>query len=325
MRYRELGKTGVRLSEIGFGGWAIGGSWGPQKEEDSLAALNRAAESGVDFIDTAAGYGDGNSERIIGAYCKQSPKKFFVATKIPPVAGSWPPSPYDAIETSYPAAYIRKSLKQRMENLQTDCIDLIQFHTWTRAWNRKPSALDVLRELRDEGKIRYIGMSTPEHDQNCLIDLMRNGYLDVVQIIYNIFEQDLAAEFLDTAAENGVGVIVRAPFEEGALTGKYTVETRFADDDFRKGYFLGDRLPRTVRRANLIAEELKGSGYTLPQAALKFCLAHPAVSTVIPGMRNAVQAEANCRVSDMPDMPRELLLRLRKHQWRRSIWYPGNE
>ncbi|HEY0867809.1 MAG TPA: aldo/keto reductase, partial [Fimbriimonas sp.] len=154
-------------------------------------------------------------------------------------------------------------------------------------------------------------------------DLMRGGWIDVVQVIYNIFEQEPAAELLDVAGETGTGIIVRVAFDEGVLTGKFTKETAFPEDDFRRGYFAGDRLERAVERAEKVRAELEGSGYTMAQAALKFALAHPAVSTVIPGMRNAAQAEANCSVSDLPDLPHELLQRLRKHNWRRAFWYGG--
>jgi aryl-alcohol dehydrogenase-like predicted oxidoreductase len=199
----------------------------------------------------------------------------------------------------------------------------VQLHTWTRAWNRDPQPLAALRKLREEGKLRFIGISTPEQDQNCVIDLMRQGWLDVVQVIYNIFEQEPAAELLPVAAETNVGVIVRVVFDEGALTGKWTKETKFAEGDFRKTYFAGDRLERAVARAGKVRQTIAGTGYTLPQAALKFALAHPAVSTVIPGMRNPAQAEANCAASDLPPMPDDLQRKLRAHNWRRGVWYSG--
>jgi aryl-alcohol dehydrogenase-like predicted oxidoreductase len=166
-------------------------------------------------------------------------------------------------------------------------------------------------------------VSTPEHDQNSVIDLMRGGWIDSVQVIYNLFEQEPAAELLDVARECGVGVIVRVAFDEGVLTGKFRPDTRFAPDDFRAKYFEGDRLSRAVERTEAIQQDLAGSGYTLPQAALKWVLAHPAVSTVIPGIRNVAQAEANCAVSDLPAMPAPLVERLRRHNWRRGIWYSG--
>jgi aryl-alcohol dehydrogenase-like predicted oxidoreductase len=171
--------------------------------------------------------------------------------------------------------------------------------------------------------VRFVGVSTPEHDQNSVIGLMRDGWVDVVQVIYNIFEQEPAAELLPAAAEADVGVIVRVVFDEGSLTGKWTEATRFAEGDFRRSYFEGDRLARSVARAARVAKSIEGSGYTLAQAAIKFALAHDAVGTVIPGMRNPSQADANCSVSDLPGMPVALHKRLREHNWLRGFWYSG--
>jgi aryl-alcohol dehydrogenase-like predicted oxidoreductase len=321
---RVLGKTGFNVSEIGFGAWAIGGSWGPQGESESLAALGRALDLGVNFIDTAAGYGDGRSERLIAKALKGRGGRVYVATKTPPkMPGHWPPSPYCVASERYPEGYLRENVEQRLRNLGTDAIDLLQLHTWTRAWNRNPEPFAVLRKLKEEGKIRFVGVSTPEHDQNSVIDLMRDGWVDVVQVIYNLFEQEPAAELLPAAALHNVGIIVRVVFDEGALTGKWTEDTAFPEGDFRQAYFAGDRLGRAVARAEKVRETISGSGYTLPQAAIKFALAHPAVSTVIPGMRSPAQADANCAVSALPPLPGPLLGRLHDHNWRRGVWYGG--
>ena len=328
MRLRPFGKHGFNCSEIGFGAWAIGGMWGPQRDTDSLAALNRALDLGCNFIDTAAGYGNGRSEKLITEVLRAREASglngtIFVATKTPPSPGAWPPSPYDRADDRYAEAYVRESVAERLRNLDVKKIDLLQLHTWTRAWNRKPTPFKLLRQLQREGLIGLVGISTPEQDQNSVIDLMRGGWVDSVQVIYNLFEQEPAAELLDVAKECGVGVIVRVAFDEGALTGKFTADTKFAPDDFRAKYFAGDRLVRTVARADEIKKDLAGSGYTLPQAALKWVLAHPAVSTVIPGIRHVAQAEANCGVSDLPAMPAALVTKLRRHNWRRSVWYGG--
>jgi aryl-alcohol dehydrogenase-like predicted oxidoreductase len=323
MKFRKLGRTGLNVSEVGFGAWAIGGSWGPQSEADSVAALHKALDLGVNFIDTAAGYGDGKSERIIGSVLRERRETVIVATKTPPTDGPWPPSPYCEISKRYPARYLRDNVEERLRNLGTEAIDILQLHTWTRAWNRDPEPFAVLRELKKEGKIRFVGVSTPEHDQNSVIDLIKGGWVDVVQVIYNLFEQEPAAELLPTAAEAGVGVIVRVVFDEGALTGKWTPSTTFPEGDFRRNYFAGDRLGRAVARAAKVAAELEGSGLTLPQAAIKFVLAHDAVSTVIPGMRNTAQAEANCGVGALAEMQPELMTRLHAHNWQRGFWYSG--
>jgi aryl-alcohol dehydrogenase-like predicted oxidoreductase len=328
MNYRPFGKHGFNCSEIGFGAWAIGGSWGAQSDQDSLAALHRALDLGCNFIDTAAGYGNGRSERIIGQVLREraaagKKEPVFVATKTPPAPGIWPPSPYCQADERYSEAYVRANLEERLACLGTAKIDLLQLHTWTRAWNRNPTPFKLLRQLQREGLLGLIGVSTPEQDQNSVIDLMRGGWVDAVQVIYNLFDQEAAAELLDVARECGVGVIVRVVFDEGALTGKFTKDTRFTPDDFRAKYFEGDRVARVITRAGALQQDLAGTGYTLPQAALKWVLAHPAVSTVIPGMRNAAQAEANCGASDLPPMPAALVDRLHRHNWRRGVWYGG--
>lgn len=323
MRYRKLGRTGIEVSEVGFGAWAIGSHWGMQKKSDSIAALNKAIDMGVNFIDTARGYGEGKSEKIIGEVLKERSEAITVATKIPPTPGPWPPSPYCKIGERYPEKYLREMLDKARKNLQRDCIDILQLHTWTRAWNENPKALDILAKLREEGKLKYIGVSTPEHDQNALIGLMRQGYLDTVQVIYNIFQQEPAAELLPVAQKENVGVIVRMTFDEGVLTGKYTSDHKFPKEDFRTRYFAGDRLERAVVRVKDIEKDIAGSGFSMAETALKFSLSHPAVSTVIAGIRNEDQAERNVLVSGMHNLPEDILERLKKHYWLKAFWYSG--
>jgi len=328
MKYRTFGKLGWQVSEIGFGGWALGGlGWGGQRDEDSVAALKQALDLGCNFIDTAQGYGNGHSEQVIGKFLKaHQGGRVYVATKIPLKSpGDWPPSPYDRIETRYPEKYLRECVEVSLRNLQTDCLDLLQLHTWTRAWNRNPTALEILRDLRREGKLRAIGISTPEQDQNSVVELMRHGWLDSVQVIYNIFEQEPQAELLPAALEHNVGVIVRVAFDEGALTGKFTEQTKFAPEEFRNNYFAGDRLARTVRRVEKIKSVIGTVEPDMATAALKFALKPGAVSIVIPGMRNVPQARLNCSVSDQPPLSDELELKLRQHAWRRADWYKGKD
>lgn len=325
MKHRTFGRLGWKVSEVGFGAWAIGGGWGPQNEADSVAALHKALDLGVNFIDTAQGYGEGKSERIIAQVLAERDRdRVYVATKIPPVMpGAWPPTPYCDVEERYPEKYLRERLERSLRDLKTDRIDLIQLHTWTRAWNQNPVALETLRKLQKEGKLLGIGISTPEPDQDSLVQLMRDGWLDAVQVIYNIFEQQPQAEFFPAALENRVGVIVRVAFDESALTGKLTADTKFAEGDFRNNYFAGDRLARVVKRVEAIRQTVGSAEKDLPTAALKFALKPAAVSTVIPGIRTVKQAEQNCGVSDELPMSDELEKQLRKHAWFRGFWYGG--
>lgn len=210
-----------------------------------------------------------------------------------------------------------------MLNLQVERLDVLLLHTWTRAWNDRPLALEILQKMKSEGLVRQIGISTPEHDQNCVIQLMRDGMVDVLQVIYNIFEQEPAAQLFPVAQETGTGIIVRVAFDEGVLTGKYRGTEKFGPDDFRSNYFAGDRLARAAKRTQAIQKEFKDSGYTMPELALKFALAHEAVSTVIPGIRNRLQALTNTAVPNLPDLPEDILIRLREHSWNRGFWYGG--
>jgi len=331
MKQNQLGRDGFPVSVIGFGGWALGGQWGQQNDTDSVAALEKAIEAGVNFIDTAPGYGDGRSESVIADMLVNLPpsvrQTIHVATKTPPSTGPWPPTPYCRWQDRYSAAYIRSDVEQRLKNLKTDCIDLLQLHSWTRAWNDDPQPLLVLQKLREEGKIRKIGICTPEQDQNCVVQLMRDGLVDVVQVIFNLFEQEPAAQLLPVAAETGTGVIVRVSLDEGALTGKYAADHEFPADDFRSSYFAGDRIARTAARVDQIAADLKefqlDEDYTLADTAIQFSQSHPAVSTVIVGMRNPEQVGKNVATAALPGFAPDVLQRLRRHQWLRGVWYGG--
>lgn len=327
MHSRLLSSAGPDVSEIGFGGWAIGGGWGDRDDRQSIAALNAAIDRGVNLIDTAAGYGEGHSEKLIASVVARRSERVVVATKTPPADGPWPPSPYCRWRDRYSAAYLRDNVEQRLRNLGTERIDLLQLHTWTRAWNDDPQPLLVLRQLREEGKINLIGISTPEHDQDCVIQLMRDGLVDVVQIIYNLFHQEPAAQLLPVAAETGTGVIVRVALDEGVLTGKYARDHQFAEDDFRCQYFAGDRMARVSERIDRIRQDIEHFGlaqqYSPTDVALKFVLARPEVSSVVVGMRNSQQVHANTRVSELRDLPEPLGQQLRRHNWRRGVWYSG--
>jgi len=318
-----MGKTGFEVSEIGFGAWAIGAHWGDQSEKDSLEALGTAIDAGVNFIDTAAAYGDGKSEQIIGKIMKERSERIYVSTKTPPLDGPWPPSPYCDPKDRYPEDYLRTNVEERCRMLGVEAVDILLLHTWTRAWNDNPYPLEVLRKLKQEGKILQVGISTPEHDQNCVVQLIRDGWVDVVEVIFNIFEQEPAAQILPAAIEHKVGIINRVVFDEGSLTGKFTEKTEFGEGDFRNDYFSGDRLSRTVKRVEALKEDLKGFDMTLPQTAIKFALQQDGISTVIPGMRNAWQAKANTAVTDLPELPADIIEKLHNHMWRKAFWYMG--
>ncbi len=325
MKYRKFGKTDWNVSSIGCGTWAMGSDWGSQNDADSIKAIHKAIDLGCNFIDTARAYGGGKSERIISSVLKErSGERIYLASKIPPfMPGDWPPSPYDSMNDRYPEEHIRSELEKSLRDLDINCIDLMQIHTWSRAWNRDPKPFEVLRACQQEGKIRFIGVSTPEHDQEAVVDLMRNGWVDSVQVIYNIFNQEAQSEIFPIASEHQIAVIVRVAFDEGALTGKLTAQSTFTEGDMRQNYFAGDRLERTVNRVEEIRKTVGTEEPDLAASSLKFVLKPECVSTVIPGIRNERQAELNCAVGSAEPMSDSLEEKLRGHYWRRNFWYSG--
>lgn len=326
MQYRTFGKLDWKVSQVGMGTWALGSNWGPQDDNESIRALHQAIGSGCNFIDTARAYGNGRSERVIAEALKQRPpgEHVYIATKVPPITDpDWLATPYQGWQEKFPEHHVRSEVDKSLRDLNVDCLDLVQLHTWSRAWNRDPVPFEILRDCKKEGKLRAIGVSTPEIDQNAVVDLMRGGYVDSVQVIYNIFDQDAQAEILPAALEHNVAIVVRVAFDESSLTGKLSKDTTFAEGDVRNGYFAGDRLSRTVDRVENIREAIGDEEPNMATAALKFALKPQAVSTVIPGCRNAQQARINCAVGDEPPMSDELEWKLRDHNWRRSFWYAG--
>jgi aryl-alcohol dehydrogenase-like predicted oxidoreductase len=325
MHYRTFGKLGWKISEIGFGAWAIGGDmWGPQDDAESLRALHRALDLGVNFIDTAQGYGRGHSEELIGRILKQRREEIIVATKVPPVAGSpWPP-PEDADGDSiFPAPYIIEQCENSLRRLGREYVDVYQFHTWATAFNVAGGWFEAMTKLKEQGKIRAIGVSVPDATPDDVIGALALEKVDAVQVIYNIFEQYPRWNLFPVCQRLGTGVIVRVPLDEGALTGKLTLATTFPEGDVRRHYFRGNNLPAVVRRVEGIQhyKETTFPTLSLPEFALRFCLSHPVVGTVIPGIRNVRQAEANTAASDGTLLNRAVLRDLERFAWRKDFWH----
>ena len=222
---------------------------------------------------------------------------------------------------------IREKVHERLNHLQKDQIDLLQLQTWTAAWNDDPQPLLVLKQLQQEGKIDKIGINAPEQDQSCVIQLMRDGLVDTVQIIFNLFQQEAASQILPVAEETGTGVLVRVPLDEGSLSGTYPADHQFAESDYRSQYFAGDRQHRTAERVQQIRSDLESFGieeqYSMTDVALKFILARNEVSSILVSMRTVDQVERHCRAAGRRDLSPEILQHLQRHNWRKGIWYSG--
>jgi len=320
MKLRQLGKTGLNISEIGYGAWGIGKfMWVGAEDDVSLQALKKARDLGINFFDTALAYGTGESERLLArAFGKNGGA--IIASKVPPKNLSWPAKPGTPLAQAFPKSYVLRCLDQSLQNLGRESIDIYQFHVWNDEWATQPEWLETVREMRKSGKVRHVGISINDHQPANSLKALKTGLIDVVQVIYNIFDQSSEDELFPYCIKHKIGVIARVPFDEGSLTGKVRLETTFPAGDFRNQYFAGERKQQVWERVERMVKDVGISLDELPQFALRFCLSHPAVSTVIPGMRRSAHVAANAAVSDMGPLPAATLAKLRKHRWIRNFY-----
>jgi aryl-alcohol dehydrogenase-like predicted oxidoreductase len=316
MRTRALGRTGVEVSELGYGAWGISRrQWIGAEDGESLRALHRAIELGVTFVDTALAYGDGHSEELVGRVVRESSETVVVATKVPPRNGEWPARPGVAVEDVFPGYWIAACADRSLRNLGLDTIDLLQLHVWDRGWVGRGDWEETVERLKADGKIRLFGVSINDHEPDAALPLVEAGLADSLQLIFNVFDQSPTDELFPVAAAADVGVIARVPFDEGSLTGNVTPETTFPEGDFRNEQ-------ETWERVNAIAADLgTGPGLErLPELALRFCISHPAVSTVIPGMRSVRNVEANAAAVELGPLSGAELETLARHRWDRNFY-----
>jgi len=317
MRTRTFGRLGWPVSEVGYGLWGMGG-WSGSDDEESLASLDRAIGLGCTFFDTALAYGDGKSEQLLGrVLAGHRGTNLTIATKIPPMNSRWPAKPDYRIEDVFPPDHIRKSTEASLTNLGIDRIGLQQFHVWTDEWARDEAWQRAVADLKAEGLIRGFGISVNRWQPTNVLEVLRTGLIDSVQVVYNLFDQNPEDELFPMCRELGVAVIARVPLDEGSLTGTMTREMYWPEGDWRNIYFTPEKLSETLDRVDAVRPDLP-PGMTLPSLALRFILASPDVSTVIPGMRRVRHVEANLAVSDGHPLDDALVTKLRRHRWQRT-------
>jgi len=315
MHYRKLGRTTWPISEIGYGAWGIGGTqWQGGTDDESVQALHRAIELGLNFIDTALAYGEGHSEQLVGQVVRDTPHKIYIATKVPPKNQLWPARPGISIDQVFPHDYILRCTEKSLKNLGMETVDLQQLHVWNPEWLLRDEWRRAFEDLKKSGKARAVGVSINDHQPDTALELIKTGLIDTVQVIYNIFDQSPEQNLFPLAIEKNIGVLARVPFDEGALTGTIREDTEFDPQDFRAFYFRGDRKKQVVEHVQALGIPESA----LPEIALRFCLAHPAVTTVIPGMRRIKNAEANTQISGPLDAA--TLANLRRHAWDKNFY-----
>lgn len=312
MQYRDLGKTGIRVSAIGFGAWAIGGAsegsgaplgWSRTSDDESLAAVRRAREAGVTFFDTADSYGFGRSESLLGIVLARYRQDVVIATKVGVVRTA-----AGEVKKDFSRQHVFHAVDGSLKRLRTDYIDLYQVHNPTIEELRREEIQDAMDRLQDAGKIRFWGVSvsTPEEG----LEVVRSGWAHALQVLYNVLNQAPAAELFPAAKEKGYGIIARVPLASGLLTGKFRPDSVFPADDVRQNFLTPRRLEEALARVDEMKSIIGGTAPSLAVGALRFALADDAVSTTIPGAKNVRQVEMNISAADAA-LPRDVVEKLK--------------
>jgi aryl-alcohol dehydrogenase-like predicted oxidoreductase len=321
MQTRPFGRLGWQVSEVGYGLWGMGG-WTGSDDAESMAALERSIALGCTFFDTALAYGNGKSEQLWGTVLERHRgAPLITATKIPPKNLKWPALASYPLEDVYPADHIRRSTERSLENMGVSTIDVQQFHVWTDAWADDARWQRAVDDLKREGLVRAVGISLNRWEPANGLRALRTGLIDSVQVVYNVFDQNPEDELFPLCRELGIAVIARVPFDEGSLTGTLTRDSRWPDGDFRNIYFAPELLAETIDRVEAFRPDVP-PGMSMPEAVLRFILANPDVTTVIPGMRKVRHVEANLAVSDAPRLAPAVVDRFRRHRWVRTHVIP---
>ncbi|HEX4064813.1 MAG TPA: aldo/keto reductase [Acidobacteriaceae bacterium] len=316
MQLRVLGRTGFEVSDIGCGLWGMSG-WSGSDDAGSLEALQLAVDGGCNFFDTAWAYGEGKSDGFLGKIlAANSGKRLVAASKIPPKNRKWPARPTYDYNDVFPAEHVFEYADKIRRALGVDTIDLLQFHVWEDAWTDRKEFREAVEKLKRDKIVHALGLSLNRWQPVNGIRAMRTGLVDAVQVIYNIFDQNPEDELLPVCQELNVGVIARVPLDEGSLGGKMTRQTTFPEGDWRRGYFNEKNLNETMDRVDRVKSDLP-EGMTLPEMALRFILTHPAVSTMIVGMRKPEHVRENLALSDAGGLDASLVAKLRAHRWER--------
>ena len=317
MNYRTFGRTGWKVSEVGYGMWGIAG-WSGSDDNESMESLRRAVELGCNFFDTAWAYGSGHSEKLLGQLVRAYPnKKLYTASKIPPKNQKWPSKPHYKLEEVFPPDHIREYTEKSLQNLSLDSVDLMQVHVWEDSWANDDRWQRAVEDLKRQGMIKGFGISVNRWEPENVLKALRTGLVDAVQVIYNIFDQAPEDELFPLCQELNVAVIARVPFDEGTLTGTLTKNSKWQEGDWRNSYFVPENLNASIDRAEAL-RPLIPAGMTMPDMALRFILSNPIVSTVIPGMRRPKHVESNLAVADGRGLSADLVQKLRAHRWDRK-------
>ena len=288
------------------------------ERHESARALNRAVELGCNFFDTAAAYGEGHSERLVGDLLRRyRDVTLVVASKVAPKNRRWPGRATSLADDVFPYDHVIESTNTTLRNLRVDTLDLQQLHVWDDAWTPAEGWRRAVGDLKQSGKIRAFGISVNRWEPYNVLRALETGLVDAVQVVYNVFDRSAEDVLFPTCQRDGIAVIARVPFDEGSLTGTLRADSRWPEGDWRNTYFSPAHLAETLPRVNAVRRDAESLGMSLPDLALRFILSNPAVTTTIPGMRQRERVEANLGASDKPPLSSDALDGLRAHRWNR--------
>jgi len=332
MKYRILGKTGLKVSEVGMGTWQLANDphmWVGSDLNESLESLKRYVDLGGNLIDTAwiYGYSDTDpqkhpSEELIGKYLKESGKRkdVILATKIPGKNMKWPAWKGIPISGVFPNDWIEKCVDDSLSSLGVDYIDLVQFHVWQDDFADEDGWKETIAKITKSGKVGHWGISVNDYQPSNCLKTLDTGLISTIQFIFNIFHQKPTEKLFPYAKKNNIGLIARVPLDEGGLSGKITLDTKFEDGDFRKEYFEEKRLKELIKRTDKLMNISKQEVETLAELALRYILTWGEVSTVIPGLRRLKNVESSVSYSRKGRLTKELMEELKKHSWERNFY-----
>lgn len=327
MNYRTLGKTGLKVSELGYGTWQFANDedcWVGASRSESEQALLTAIDQGVNFIDTARSYGDGLAEKWIGEIIKYRPSTdLIICSKLLPKNLQWPARKGIDINEVFPTEHIIQQVEESLKDLDREYLDIMLFHVWQDDWANEDDWKQTIQMLTKQGKVKHWGISTNNFESTNCIKACDTGLISVIETVFNLFYQEPITSLFPYAKTNNLGLIARVPLDEGGLSGTIDSNTKFQPGDFRRDYFTPDRLQELDKRLKLLEPLITNDITNLPDLALRFILNFNEVSTVIPGMRKSKHVISNIASATKPKLNQELITKLLQHAWNRNF-YPKN-
>jgi aryl-alcohol dehydrogenase-like predicted oxidoreductase len=332
MNYRTLGKTGLKVSEIGCGTWQLANDpncWVGADPKESLKSLHRFVDLGGNFIDTAWIYGYSDeyplkhpSEELIGKFLKESGARdqVIIATKVPPKNWKWPTWRGIPISEVFPDAHIVRCVDDSLRSLGVDTLDLVQFHVWQDDFVKEDGWKKIIEKLTRAGKVKHWGISVNDYQPSNCLQTLDTGLISTIQFIFNIFHQKPTEKLLPYAKKHNIGLIARVPLDEGGLAGTFTKDTIFMDGDLRQHYFSKNRLAELLQRTDVLKKIMNNEAQTLAELSLRFILSFDEISVAIPGMRKLRNVEVNTALSDGRTLSMKIMNELKRHSWERNFY-----